>query len=290
MRVACIGLGGMGAPIAAHIAGAGHAVTVFNRTPARAEAWLARHVGTAAASPAAAARDAELALICVTDDEAFDAVMDGRDGLLAGLPRGAVVIDHGSGRPDRARARAEAAAKLGLGFLDAPVTGGQRGAEAGSLSVMVGGPEAQLARVEPVMRAYASEVMRMGDVGAGHLTKLVNVIIGTGTGLAVAEGLGFAIRAGLDPARVREILLKGSSNSWQLQHRGGAMLERDYRPLYAVTLGLKDVGNAILAGETVDAPLPLMRLAAEIYGELARSRGGALDVASVLEYFAPRAE
>jgi len=285
MRVAFIGLGVMGAPIAGHIADAGHEVVVFNRTRSRAEAWLSQYAGVAAPTPAAAARDAQAAFVCVTDDTAFDAVLDGSDGLLAGLPAGAIVVDHGSGGPDRARARAAAMAKRGIGCLDAPVTGGQRAAETGTLSIMVGGAAAHLSQVAPVVQAYARDIMLMGDAGAGHLTKLVNVIIGGGTGLAVAEGLSFAMQAGLDVAQVRKILLEGSSYSWQLDHRGEAMIARDYRPRYPLSLGRKDVGNALRAGQEAGAVLPVTQLAAEILRDVAEAKGAGLDVASIIEYF-----
>jgi 3-hydroxyisobutyrate dehydrogenase/2-hydroxy-3-oxopropionate reductase len=289
MKVAFIGLGGMGAPMAGHLAAGGHEVVVFNRTRARTDAWLAKHHGTSAPTPAAAVSGAKIAFVCVTDDLALDAVLQGSDGILAGLAPGAVIVDHGSGSPTCARQNAAKAHAREVGYLDAPVSGGQRGATAGTLAVMVGGNQRDLTIAEPVMRAYARDVTPMGDVGAGHLTKLVNVIIGMGTGLAVAEGLGFAMRAGLDAARVRDVLLPGSSQSWQFQHRGAAMVAADYTPLYAVALGLKDLGNARAAGEGVGATLPMTCLGEDIYRALAKAGGKERDVASAIEYFFPRA-
>ena len=282
MKLAFLGLGVMGAPMAAHLAEAGHAVTVYNRTPAKAEAWCAAHGGARAPSAAEAAANAELVFACVTADA--DTRVVAKDAF-EGMNPGAIFIDHGSGSADAARALASAAEKRGLHFLDAPVTGGRVGAENGALSIMVGGDVDILARAAPVMAAYARSVTRMGAHGAGHLTKLVNVVIGHGTGVALAEGLGFAISAGLDPALVVEVLIQGSSRSWQMEHRSAAMIARDFNANYTLQMARKDLGNALAEARRSQAPVPLSTMADQIYaGLIERGLGGA-DTASLIEYF-----
>lgn len=286
MKIAFIGIGTMGSPMAGHIA-ARHAVTVYNRTLAKAEAWAAEHGGQVAASAAEAAAGADAVLVCLPTDADTVAVATGDGGVFAAMAPGALFVDHGSGAATTARMLAAEAEQHGLGFLDAPVTGGRVGAERATLAAMVGGDAASLALVEPALRCFAQDVRHMGAVGAGHVTKMINVIVGHGTGAAMAEGIAFAIRQGLDPAEVVDVLKKGSSQSWQLEHRSGAMIARDYRTLYPVSFARKDLGNVLAEAERAGAKVPLTALADQLYAMLEQAGGSALDTASLIEYFAP---
>ena len=214
MKVAFIGLGNMGFPMAGHLVAGGHDVTVYNRTRAKAEAWTNQHGGGLAESPAAAAEGAEIALVCVGNDDHLRSVIFGADGTLAGLASGAILVDHTTASAGIAREIAEAGGDRGIGFLDAPVSGGQGGAEGGVLTVMVGGDEAAFERAVPVIDCFARAVTLMGPVGAGQLTKMVNQICIVGIIQSLSEGLDFGRRAGLDVSRVVEVISKGAAQSW----------------------------------------------------------------------------
>lgn len=286
MKVAFIGLGVMGWPMAAHVA-RDHDVTVSNRTIAKARSWAEQHGARVAETPAAAAAEADVVMVCVPTDADTLEVALGADGAFDAIRPGAVFLDHGSGTPEVARRLAAEADLRGIGFLDAPVTGGAIGAEAARLAVMVGGEAEVLEPARPAIDCFAARVELMGPVGAGHLTKMVNVIIGHGSGLALAEALGFAIRSGLDPARVVGVLMEGSSRSWQLEHRAGAMIGRDYRSRYPVTFARKDLGNVLAEARKSALQLPVSALADQIYAELQERGWGAADTASIMEYFVP---
>lgn len=286
MKIAFIGLGTMGYPMAGHLA-AHHDVTVCNRSPAKAERWKAQYRGAAAATPANCVRDAQAVLVCLPTDKDSCSVALGEGGVFEAMSPGAVFVDHGSGSVETARALAREAESRGLGYLDAPVTGGRIGAENGVLAVMVGGDPAALAKVEPALHAFAREVQLMGAVGAGHITKMLNVIIGHAATVAMAEAISFAINAGLDPARAVEVLMKGSSRSWQLEHRSGAMIDRNYRTEYPVKFARKDLGNALAAGKANGSIMPLSATADQLYAALERRGLSEADTVSMIEYFAP---
>ncbi|HUN49804.1 MAG TPA: NAD(P)-dependent oxidoreductase, partial [Candidatus Sulfotelmatobacter sp.] len=215
-KVAFIGLGVMGFPMAGHLARAGHSVTVYNRTAAKAAAWVKQYGGAKAATPAAAAKGASFVMTCVGNDDDLRSVTLGDKGVLAGMGKGAILVDHTTASADVARELADAAAKRGLGFLDAPVSGGQAGAENGKLTIMVGGKSAAYKKAEPVIQVYARMAMLMGPTGSGQLTKMVNQICIAGTVQGLAEGLHLAKKAGLDAAKALAVISKGAAQSWQM--------------------------------------------------------------------------
>lgn len=283
MRIAFIGLGVMGWPMAGHLAKA-HEVHVHNRTRARAEAWAVEHRGEVTASVAEAVAGAEAVLVCLPTDADTEMVAE---AAFAAMAPGTIFVDHGSGAADIARRLAARAAERGIAYLDAPVTGGRVGVEKAGLAVLVGGEVDVLARIEPAFRCFAQDVRLMGRIGAGHLTKMVNVVIGHGTGLAMAEGLGFAIAAGLDPEKVVDVLMRGSSRSWQLEHRSPAMLARDYRTLYPIVFARKDLGTLLAEARRAGAAVPISALADQIYAIMEQRGFGQQDSASLIEFFAP---
>ena len=219
MRVAFIGLGVMGYPMAGYLVKAGHDTIVYNRTRAKAERWVAEFGGASAATPQAAAVDAEIVFVCVGNDDDVREVILGDDGILAGIGEGAVIVDHTTASATIAREVYAVAAAKSVGFLDAPVSGGQAGAENGQLTVMVGGDEASFARAAPVIDCYAKAITHIGPVGSGQLAKMVNQICIAGVVQGLAEGLHFAQCAGLDPAVVIESISKGAAQSWQMENR-----------------------------------------------------------------------
>src|SRR5690606_17143826 len=239
--VAFIGLGVMGYPMAGWLAKAGHRVTVYNRTREKAERWSAEHGGTVAATPAEAAEAAELVFTCVGDDPDLRAVVRGPDGVLAGLRKGGVFVDHSTASAGVAREIAAVGRERGIGCLDAPVSGGQAGAENGKLTVMVGGEEDVYARAEPVIRAYARSVRLIGPAGAGQLTKMVNQIAIAGVVQGIAEALNFARQAGLDVPAVVDVISKGAAQSWQLDNRWQTMIENRFDFGFAVEWMRKDL-------------------------------------------------
>jgi 3-hydroxyisobutyrate dehydrogenase len=284
MKVAFIGLGVMGFPIAGHLASAGHEVTVYNRTGAKAARWLALHKGRQAATPAKAAAGADLVFTCVTDDAALRSIVSGPDPILAAMHDGALLIDHSSASPALAREFATLAAERGLGFIDAPVTGGEAGAVSGTLGIMVGGELAAFEAASPVMQAYARRITHMGPAGSGHLSKLVNVICAAGMGQAIAEGIGFAKRAGLEMTSLTEVLSQGSTRSWVLEHKAPAMIAGTYRHgSFSVDLILKDIGTALAEAEFYGLDLPLLELLQRRYRTIQRRGDGHWDSASLVD-------
>src|SRR5438477_846970 len=219
-RLAFLGLGVMGYPMAGHLARAGHRVTVYNRTEAKSKRWVAEYGGTAAASPAEASRDAELVMMCVGNDNDVRAVALGDNGALSGMSTGAILVDHTTASAAVARELAAAANAKGIGFLDAPVSGGQAGAQNGKLTIMVGGESDVFAHAEPALSTYARAVTLMGPAGAGQLTKMVNQICVAGLLQGLSEGINFGMRAGLDIEQVLDVIGKGAAQSWQMDNRG----------------------------------------------------------------------
>jgi len=280
--VAFLCLGAMGAPMAGHLARAGHEVAVYNRTASRAAAWVAEHGGRAAATPAEAARGARFVFACTGADADLRAITLGEAGAFSALARGAVFVDHTTASPAIARELEAAAAARGAHFLDAPVSGGQDGAKRGALTVMVGGDADALERARPLLAAHAKNVTWMGPAGAGQLTKLVNQICLAGLIQSLAEGLAFAERAGLDPRRVVEVISKGAAQSWQMDHRAATMIEGRFDFGFAVDWMRKDLALALAEAERCGAELPAATLVDAFYAELQRSGGGRLDTSSLV--------
>ena len=281
-RVAFLGLGVMGYPMAGHLAKAGHAVTVYNRGAEKRARWVAEFGGTAAATPAAAAQGAEIVMMCVGNDDDVRAVATGAEGALAGMTAGAILVDHTTASARVAREVDAAAGARGVGFLDAPVSGGQSGAENGKLTIMVGGDAGVYARAEPVISAYARAVTLMGPSGAGQLTKMVNQICVASVVQGLAEGLAFALRAGLDAERVLEVISKGAAQSWQMENRGPTMLEGRFDFGFAVDWMRKDLAICLDEARSNGAALPVTAVLDQFYGRIQARGGGRWDTSSLI--------
>ncbi|ROU04164.1 NAD(P)-dependent oxidoreductase [Histidinibacterium lentulum] len=278
---AYLGLGVMGAPMARHLAGAGHQLCVYNRTAAKAEAWVAAHGHRAADSPREAAEGAEIVLACVGNDDDLRSVCLGEDGAFAGMAEGALFVDHTTVSAQVTRELAEAAAARGIGYVDAPVSGGQAGAENGQLVVMCGGAEADFARVEPVIAVYAKACRLMGPSGAGQLTKMVNQICIAGLLQGLSEGLHFAEKAGLDGRAVVEVIAGGAAGSWQMANRHGTMLDGQFDHGFAVNWMRKDLAICLAAAEENGASLPVTALVDQFYKDVQKMGGGRWDTSSL---------
>ncbi len=287
-KVAFLGLGTMGGPMAGHLARAGHDVRVYNRTAAKAEAWVAEHGGAAGATPREAAEGCEVVLACVGNDDDLRAVCEGPDGAFAGMAGGAVFVDHTTVSAEVTRALAATAAERGIGYVDAPVSGGQAGAENGQLVVMCGGSEPDFARAEAVAGAYAKVVRRMGDVGAGQLTKMVNQICIAGLVQGLSEGLAFAQAAGLDGAAVVDVIQGGAAGSWQMVNRHETMLAGEFDHGFAVDWMRKDLAICLGAARRIGASLPVTALVDQFYVEVQAMGGGRWDTSSLLARLGPR--
>ncbi|WP_028028501.1 NAD(P)-dependent oxidoreductase [Gemmobacter nectariphilus] len=281
-RVAFLGLGVMGFPMAGHLAAKGHEVTVWNRTGSKAEAWVARHGGKAAPSAREAAAGADFVMACVGNDDDLRQVCTGPDGAFAGMAAGAIFVDHTTVSAQVTREMAEAAAAAGLGFVDAPVSGGQAGAENGVLSIMCGGDQAQYDAAEPVMTAYGRTVKRIGDSGAGQLAKMVNQICIAGLVQGLAEALHFAEKAGLDGAAVVEVIQGGAAGSWQMVNRHKTMLENRFDFGFAVDWMRKDLGICLDTADQIGASLPGTALIDQYYKDVQRMGGGRWDTSSLI--------
>ena len=281
-RVAFLGLGVMGYPMAGWLRRAGHDVTVYNRTAAKAQAWVAEHGGTAAATPAAAVADVDFAFTCVGDDPDVRAVVLGSGGVLAGMRSGAVFVDHTTASADLAREIAAAGRARGIHCLDAPVSGGQAGAEQGRLTVMVGGDAAAFARVDPVIRAYAQNVRLVGAAGSGQLTKMVNQIAIAGVVQGLAEALNFAVKAGLDSAAVIEVISKGAAQSWQMENRWRTMVDGKFDFGFAVEWMRKDLRICIQEARNNGAELPVAALVDQFYADVVSMGGKRWDTSSLI--------
>jgi 3-hydroxyisobutyrate dehydrogenase len=274
--------------MAGHLAAAGHPVAVYNRTRSRAEGWIAEHSGaagadTAAATPAEAAATADVVLLCVGNDDDVRSVVYGDHGVLAGMKRGSVLVDHTTASADLARELAQACAERGVGFLDAPVSGGQAGAENGQLTVMVGGSEETFAAVEPVIACYAKSVRLMGPAGAGQLTKMVNQICIAGVLQGLAEGIHFAEQAELDVEAVIDVISKGAAQSWQMENRYRTMAAGEFDFGFAVNWMRKDLDITLRTGRHLEARLPLTALIDQFYADVQSYGGGRWDTSSLIE-------
>ncbi|MCB1362655.1 MAG: NAD(P)-dependent oxidoreductase [Rhodobacteraceae bacterium] len=281
-RLAFLGLGVMGFPMAGHLAGAGHDVTVYNRTQAKADAWTGRHGGAAAPTPAAAARGADFVMACVGNDDDLRAICTGPDGAFAGMDRGATFVDHTTVSAAVTREMYAAAAEKGIAFVDAPVSGGQAGAENGVLSIMCGGNQGAFDAAEPVMRAYGRSIKRLGDSGAGQLTKMVNQICIAGLVQGLSEGLHFAERAGLDGRAVVEVISGGAAGSWQMSNRHETMLEDHFEHGFAVDWMRKDLGICLATADENGASLPVTALVDQFYKDVQKLGGGRWDTSSLI--------
>ena len=282
MKLAFLGLGVMGFPMAGHLARAGHDVTVYNRNAAKAQQWVATHGGRSAATPSAAAKDAQIVMMCVGHDNDVRAVANGADGALAGMSAGSTLVDHTTASAEVAREIFDAAKSRGIAFLDAPVSGGQAGAENGKLTIMVGGDQATFAGAQEVLATYARAVTLMGGAGAGQLTKMVNQICIAGLVQALSEGIHFAMKAGLDPLLVLEVISKGAAQSWQMENRGKTMVADKFDFGFAVDWMRKDLSICLDEARHNGAVLPVTAVVDQFYAEVQARGGGRWDTSSLV--------
>jgi len=284
-RVAFLGLGVMGYPMAAHLAMAGHTVTVYNRTPAKSAAWVQELGGAphaAAATPREAAASAEIVFCCVGNDDDLRSVVLGADGALAGMQPGTVFVDHTTASADVARELSKAASLEGKQFIDAPVSGGQAGAQNGVLTVMCGGDAAAFAKVQPVIDAFARAVTLLGESGAGQLAKMVNQICIAGLVQGLSEAIAFGQRAGLDMEQVLSVISKGAAQSWQMENRGKTMIAGKFDYGFAVDWMRKDLGLVLDEAKRNGARLPVTALVDQFYADVQQAGGSRWDTSSLI--------
>ena len=285
VSVAFIGLGVMGYPMAGHLAAASHRVVVYNRTAARGAAWVAQHGGMSAPTPADAARGADVVLTCVGNDADLRAVTLGADGALAAMHRGALLIDHTTVSATIARELAAAGAAKGVLVLDAPVSGGQAGAENGALTVMCGGTAEAFAAAEPVLAAYAKRTGHMGPAGSGQLTKMVNQVAIAGVLEGLAEAINFALAAGLDAEAVVDVISGGAAQSWQMDNRARTMATGQFDFGFAVDWMRKDLGLVLDEARRLGISLPATALVDQFYGDVQAMGGQRQDTSSLIRRF-----
>jgi len=281
-RIAFIGLGVMGFPMAGHLKAKGYEVTVYNRTAAKAEEWVKKHGGKSAPTPAAAAKDQDFVMLMVGNDNDVLEVALGKDGALAAMKPGTVLVDHTTASADCARKVFAEAKKKGVDFIDAPVSGGQAGAENGKLTVMCGGEKQAFERAKPVMDSYGRAVTLLGTAGAGQLTKMVNQICIAGMVQALSEGIAFAEKAGLDAELVLDVISKGAAQSWQMENRGKTMHARKFDFGFAVDWMRKDLGICLEEAKRNGAKLPVTALVDQFYGEVQKAGGKRWDTSSLI--------
>lgn len=281
-KIAFIGLGVMGGPMARHLAAAGHELTVYNRTLAKAEAWVATHGGRVAESAMAAAHDADIVISCVGDDKDLLGVTTGPDGAFHAMAAGALYIDHSTVSAHVSRHLAEEAVRRGLHFVDAPVSGGQAGAENGQLAVMCGGDDAAVARARAVMDAYAARIVHVGASGAGQTTKMVNQICIAGVLQGLSEAVRFAEAGGLDMDKVLEAISGGAAQSWQMNNRWASMARGEFDFGFAVDFMRKDLGLALEEARVNGATLPMTALVDQFYADVQKLGGGRQDTSALV--------
>jgi 3-hydroxyisobutyrate dehydrogenase len=281
-KVAFVGLGVMGFPMAGHLKAKGYDVVVYNRTGAKAEEWVKKHGGKSAPTPAAAAKDADFVMTMVGNDDDVLAVTAGQDGVLSGMKRGAILVDHTTASADVARKVFQMAKEKGIEFIDAPVSGGQAGAENGKLTVMCGGEAGPFERAKPVMDSYAKMVTLLGPAGAGQLTKMVNQVCIAGLVQGLSEGIAFAEKAGLDADLVLDVISKGAAQSWQMENRGKTMHARKFDFGFAVDWMRKDLGIAMAEAKRNGAKLPVTEVVAKFYDEISKGGGQRWDTSSLI--------
>ena len=282
-KVAFLGLGTMGYPMAGHLVKAGHDVTVYNRTATKAEKWASEHGGASAATPKAAAKGAEFVMACVGNDDDLRSVCLGEDGALAGMEAGGVFVDHTTVSAKVTRELYAAANDAGVSFVDAPISGGQAGAENGALSVMCGGDQAAYDRAEPVIDAYARICRRIGESGAGQMTKMCNQIAIAGLVQGLSEALHFAEKSGLDGRAVVEVISQGAAGSWQMANRYETMLDDHFDHGFAVDWMRKDLGICLDTADENGASLPVTALVDQFYKDVQKLGGGRWDTSSLIK-------
>ncbi|HET6160838.1 MAG TPA: NAD(P)-dependent oxidoreductase [Dongiaceae bacterium] len=286
MKTAFLGLGIMGFPMAGHLKKGGHEVTVYNRTAAKSQKWTETHGGRSAATPAEAAKGADIVFSCVGNDEDLRSIVLGGEGAFAGMGEGAIFVDHTTASANVARELGEVAKGKGLHFLDAPVSGGQAGAENGKLTVMVGGGQADFERAKPVIDCYARACVLLGPVGSGQLAKMVNQICIAGLVQGLAEGMNFAVKAGLDPAKLVETISKGAAQSWQMENRALTMVADKFEFGFAVDWMRKDLGICLEEAKHNGARLPVTALVDQFYAQIQQRGGKRWDTSSLIHLLA----
>ncbi|MFT7060602.1 MAG: 3-hydroxyisobutyrate dehydrogenase-like beta-hydroxyacid dehydrogenase [Pseudorhodobacter sp.] len=282
-KVAFLGLGVMGFPMAGHLAAKGHDVTVYNRSAAKREAWVAKYAGKAEATPRAAASGAEFVMACVGNDDDLRAICVGPDGAFAGMDKAAIFVDHTTVSAQVTREMAAAAKAAGLGFVDAPVSGGQAGAENGVLSVMCGGDAAQYDAAEPIIAAYSRVCKRLGESGSGQIAKMMNQICIAGLVQGLSEALAFGEKAGMDGKAVVEVISGGAAGSWQMANRHQTMLDDHFTHGFAVDWMRKDLGICLATANEIGASLPITALIDQFYKDVQNMGGGRWDTSSLIK-------
>jgi len=281
MKIAFIGLGVMGFPMAGHLANAGHEVTVFNRTAEKSALWAKTYSGSTAITPKIASKECDIVFVCVGNDGDLRSVVLGDDGALSGMKANAILVDHTTASADVARELFAACSERSVGFIDAPVSGGQQGAENGQLTVMCGGNEDVFKQAEPIMDCYAKQISLMGPAGSGQLTKMVNQICIAGLVQGLAEGLQFAENAGLDAHKVVEVISKGAAQSWQMDNRHDTMIKDEYEHGFAVDWMRKDLGICFDEAKGNGSQLPVAALVDQFYAGVQNDGGGRWDTSSL---------
>ena len=283
MKVGFCGLGVMGSPMARHLASKGHDLVVFNRNIEKAKHWVEKNGGSFALTSREVAEQCEIVMVCVGNDNDVRSVVLGPDGALAGLKSGSILVDHTTASATLARELSADCAKKSVGFIDAPVSGGQAGAENGALTVMCGCDDQKVFdRVRPVFDAYAKACQRMGDAGAGQLTKMVNQICIAGAVSGLAEALNFAMRAGLDADQVVDVISKGAAQSWQMENRSKTMVRDQFEFGFAVEWMRKDLAICLDEAKRLGVELPITTIVNEFYGEIMQSGGRRFDTSSLI--------
>ncbi len=282
MKTAFIGLGVMGYPMAGHMKKAGFDVTVYNRTTAKAENWATEYGGSFATTPAEAAKGCDIVCMCVGNDDDIRSVTYGDDGVLAGMSAGAVLVDHTTASAEIAREMESDANQAGIGFIDAPVSGGQAGAENGVLTVMIGGKQDAYDKATTIIESYARMQRLLGPVGSGQLAKMVNQICIAGLVQGLSEGIAFGTRAGLDMKSVIEVISKGAAGSWQMENRYETMIDGKFDHGFAVDWMRKDLGIAMSEAKNNGALLPITEIIDQFYGEVQENGGNRFDTSSLI--------
>ncbi|WP_085308814.1 NAD(P)-dependent oxidoreductase [Planktotalea arctica] len=282
-KCAFLGLGVMGYPMAAHLRDAGHEVTVYNRSAEKARAWVAQHGGSFASTPREASMSADFVMACVGNDDDLRSVCLGEEGAFAGMSEGAIFVDHTTVSAKVTAQLYKAADSAQISFVDAPISGGQAGAENGALSIMCGGDAGAFARAEPVMQAYAKLCRRIGESGAGQMTKMCNQIAIAGLVQGLSEALHFAEKAGLDGRAVVEVISQGAAGSWQMANRYETMIDDEFEHGFAVDWMRKDLGICLDAGDEVGASLPVTALVDQFYKDVQKLGGGRWDTSSLIK-------
>ena len=283
LNLAFIGLGVMGYPMAGHLANAGHKVCVYNRTITKAEKWAETYGGSFGTTPAEAAKNADIVFCCVGNDDDVRSVTTGENGVISSMKGGSILVDHTTASAELATELDTACRNAGLHFIDAPVSGGQQGAENGKLTIMCGGEEAIFEQCQEIMAIYAQAVTLMGEAGAGQLTKMVNQICIAGLVQGLSEGLYFAEKAGLDQRKVIDVISKGAAGSWQMVNRHETMISDQYEHGFAVDWMRKDLDICLNQGRKINAKLPVTALVDQFYGEVQAMGGNRWDTSSLLK-------